>query len=150
MRKAILVMAMLVLPLSAVGVGVVATAGTAGASAPVSCTTVSGAATPAGTLTFKGCGGGLGKGTAIGQLFPAGGGTITWKGHHKGTTTLGNVNFAPQGQGGCKTGQAEQDITGTVTANTSKAHILGTAISGRVCVDAAGNQSLVKHTTFTL
>ena len=102
------------------------TAGTAGASAPVSCTTVSGAATPAGTLTFKGCGGGLGKGTAIGQLFPAGGGTITWKGHHKGTTTLGNVNLAPQGQGGCKTGSvAEQDITGTVTADTSKAHIAG-------------------------
>ena len=83
-------------------------------------------------------------------LFPAGGGTITWKGHHNGTTTLGNVNFAPQGQGGCKTGSAEQDITGTVSADTSKANLVGTAVSGRVCVDSAGNQSLVKHTTFTL
>ena len=150
MRRAILGMGMLALPLSAAGVGVVATAGSAGASAPVSCTTVSGQATPTGTLTFKGCGGGLGKGTAIGELFPTGSGTITWKGHNKGTTTLENLNFAPQGQGGCKAGSAEQDITGTVTANTSKAHILGTAVSGRVCVDAAGNQSLVKHTTFTL
>ena len=148
MRRMILAIAALALPVVGASAGVVATAGTAGASAPASCTKVSG--NVAGTLTFNGCGGGLGKGTASGSLFPAGAGTITWKGHHNGTTTLGNVNFAPQGQGGCKTGSAEQDITGTVTADTSKAKLVGTAVSGRVCVDPAGNQSLVKHTTFVL
>lgn len=147
MRRVILGIAVLALPFTAAAAAV-ATAGTAGASAPASCTNLSG--NVVGALTFKGCGGGLGKGTASGSLFPAGGGTITWKGTHKGTTTLGNVTFASPGQGGCKTGSVEQDVTGTVTANTSRAHILGTTMSGRVCVDGAGNQSLVKHTTLTL
>ena len=144
----ILAIAALALPVVGATTGVVAMAGTAGASAPATCTKVSG--TVLGTLTFKGCGGGLGKGTGSGDLFPAGSGTITWKGHHNGTTTLGNLTFTPQDPGACKTGSAEQDITGVVTADTSKANLVGTAVSGRVCVDASGNQTLVKHTTFTL
>jgi len=148
MRRIMLVAAALSVPLAASTAGLVALAGPAGASAPVSCTTMSG--NVAGTLTFKGCGGGLGKGTAIGSLFPAGAGTITWQGKHKGTTTVGNVTFASPGQGGCKTGSVEQDVTGTVTANSSKADILNTTMSGRVCVDGAGNQNLVKHTTLVL
>jgi len=148
MRRIMLVAAALSVPLAASTAGLVALAGPAGASAPVSCTTMSG--NVAGRLTLKGCGGGLGKGTAIGSLFPAGGGAITWKGEHKGTTTIGNVTFASPGQGGCKTGSVEQDITGTVTANTSKADILNTTVSGRVCVDGAGNQNLVTHTTLVL
>jgi hypothetical protein len=148
MRRLLLGIAALTLPVAGAPAGAVVTAGTAGASAPVSCTDLSG--NIAGTLTFKGCGGGLGKGTAIGSLVPAGAGTITWKGKNKGTTTVGNITFASPGQGGCRTGSAEQDVTGTVTANTSKAHVKGTTVSARVCVDGAGNQSLVKHTTLVL
>jgi len=148
MRRLLLGIAALTLPVAGATVGAVATAGTAGASARVSCTKISG--NVAGTLTFKDCGGGLGTGKAIGSLVPAGGGTITWKGKDKGKTTVGDITFASPGQGGCKTGSAEQDVTGKVTANTSKAHIKGTTVSARVCVDGAGNQSLVKHTALVL
>jgi hypothetical protein len=146
MRKAILGMAMLALPLSAASVGVVAIAGTAGASAPVSCTKLTGNA--ATSVTLKGCGGGLGKGTAAAPSL-ATGGTITWKGHNKGTTTIGNVSVTSPGRGSCKTGSTEEDFTATVTANTSKAKILGDTVMGRVCADAAGNLRLVKHTTLS-
>ena len=147
MRKAILGMAMLALPLSVASVGVVATSGTAGASSPVSCTKVSG--NVATKVILKGCSGGLGKGHAPSPSL-ATGGTIKWKGHKKGTTTIGNVSVTSPGQGACQKGSTEEDFTGTVTANTSKANILGDTVSGSLCVDAAGNLSLVKHTTLTL
>ena len=147
MRRLLLGIAALALPVAGATAGAVATAGTAGASAPVSCTKISGNVATA--VTLKGCGGGLGKGTAPAPTL-ATGGTITWKGHNKGTTTIGNVSVTSPGQGGCKTGSTEEDFTGTVTANTSKANILGNTVSGRACANAAGNLSLVKHTTLTL
>jgi uncharacterized protein (DUF2147 family) len=147
MRRVMRGIAALALPVSAATAGAVATAGTAGASAPVSCTKVVGNASN--TVTLKGCGGGLGKGSAP-ALSLATGGTITWKGKNKGTTTIGNVSVTSPGQGGCKTGSTEEDFTGTVTANTSKANILGTTVSGRACVNGAGGITLVKHTTLVL
>jgi hypothetical protein len=146
MRKAILGIAMLAVPLSAASMGVVASAGTAGASAPVSCTKASGTIT--GTVTVKGCGGGLGKGTAPAATL-ATGGSITW-GKHKGATTIGDVSVSSPGQGSCKSGSTEYDFTGTVTADTSPAALTGTTVSGRACISASGKISLVKHTTLTL
>jgi hypothetical protein len=145
MRRVVLGIAALAMPVAAATAGVVATAGTAGASAPVSCTKASG--NIATTLTLKGCGGGLGKGTGPASLS---GGVITWMGKHKGTTTIGNVSITSPGQGACSMGSTEEDLTATVTANTSKADILNTAVSARACVNAQGNISLVKHTTVTL
>jgi hypothetical protein len=139
--------AALTLPVAGATAGAVATAGTAGASAPVSCTKVVGTVT--GNVTLKGCGGGLGKGSAPAVSLVAGG-MITWKGRNKGTTTIGNASVTSPGQGGCKTGSTEEDFTGTVTANTSKAKILGTTVSGRACISPSGGISLVKHTTLSL
>jgi hypothetical protein len=125
----------------------IATAGTAGASAPFSCTKVSG--NIGGTVTLKGCGGGLGKGSMAGGSI-ATGGVITWKGERSGTTTVGNVSITSPGQGDCAKGSTEEDLTGTVTANTSKADLLGTTVSAQACLDGSGNVSLVKHTTAKL
>jgi hypothetical protein len=147
MRRVILGMAALAVPIAAATAGTVVTAGTAGASAPFTCTKVSGNVGT--TITVKGCGGGLGKGSATGATL-ASGGTIVWKGHNKGSTTVGNVSVTSPGQGACKAGSTEEDFTGTVTANTSHAKILNSTVSGKACVDASGNISLVKHTTLTL
>jgi hypothetical protein len=149
MRRVILAIAALSMPL-ATSVATIATAGTAGASAPVSCTKVSGPFHPFGApLIFEGCSGGLGKGTAPAFL-DLGAGTITWTGQDKGTTSLSETTFASPGQGACDVGFFEQIQTGTVTANTSKADILGTTWSIDFCIDGAGNITLLKHTTFVL
>ena len=147
MRRIMLGIAALALPVTAATAGAVVSAGPAGASAPVSCAKVTG--NISGNLTLKGCGGGLGKGSAP-AVSLATGGTITWKGKNKGSTTIGNVAVTSPGQGACAAGSTEEDFTGTVTANTSKANILGTGVAGQACVSAAGSVSLVKHTTLTL
>jgi hypothetical protein len=137
-----LVVAALAIPVSAASIGF---AGPAGASAPVSCTKVTGTIT--GTLTFKGCGT-LGKGSAPAASL-ASGGTITWKGKKSGTTTF-TVTVTSPGQGACAKGSTEYDATGSVTGDTSGKVTVGSAVSGKACVDAAGNVTLVKHTTFAL
>ena len=142
MRRMMLVVAALAIPVAAATVGL---AGSAGASAPVSCTKVTGTTT--GTLTFKGCGT-LGKGSAPAASLGTGG-TITWKGKKSGTTTF-SVTVSSPGQGGCKAGSTEYDATGTVSADTSGKVGVGSAVSGRACVDASGNVTLVKHTVFAL
>ena len=125
--------------------GAVALAGPAGAATEVSCGEMSG--NIGSTITVHGCGDGLRWGTVSGVSAP-GGGTITWGGKrslHKGITTIGNVNAFSTGQHLCSTGSMEWQFTGTVTANTSPADILGTSVFGMMCVDAAGNVSLVER-----
>ncbi|HVC71893.1 MAG TPA: hypothetical protein VNC61_16680 [Acidimicrobiales bacterium] len=135
-------MAALAIPVSAATVGMGASAS---AAAPVGCTKVTG--TISGNLTFKGCGT-LGKGSAPAASL-ASGGTITWKGKHKGTTTF-SVTVTPPVQGACKSGSTEYDATGSVTADTSGKVTVGSAVSGKACVDGSGNVTLVKHTIFVL
>jgi hypothetical protein len=147
MRRIMLTMAALSIPLAASTAGLVALAGPAGASAPVSCTKVTGSAT--GNLTFKGCGGGLGKGSAPAAAL-SGTGTITWKGHHKGTTTITITSITNPTVSRCAKGSTEFDASGSVTADTSGKVTVGSAVSGDACVSAAGAVSLVKHTVFTL
>jgi hypothetical protein len=147
MRRVILAAAALAMPIAAATTWVVATAGTAGASAPGSCTKLSGNVGT--TITRKGCGGGLGKGSAAGVSLTTGG-TIVGKGNHNGSTTVGNVSVTSPGQGSCAATSTEEDFTGTVTADTSKANLSGTTVSGSACVDGSGNISLVKHTRLSL
>jgi hypothetical protein len=147
MRRIMLVAAALSIPLAASTAGLVALSGPAGASAPVSCSKVTGTTT--GTLTFKGCGGGLGKGTGPAAAL-AGTGTITWKGHHKGTTTITITSVTNPAVSRCATGSTEFDATGSVTGDTSGKVTVGSPVSGDACVTAAGAVTLVKHTVFTL
>ncbi len=146
MRRLMLVVAALTIPVAAASVGL---SGPAGASAPVSCSKVSG---NLGTsLTFGGCGGGLGKGSAVapGAISSPTTLTIAWKGKHKGTTTI-SVTVTSPPTSACKTGSTEYDASGTVTADTSGKVAVTSAVSGKACVDSSGNVSLVKHTTFVL
>jgi len=146
MRRALLAVAALSIPLAATTAGLVSLAGPAGASAPVSCTKVTGAAS--GDLTFKGCGG-LGKGTGPAAAL-AGTGTITWKGKHSGTTTITITSVTNPSVSRCATGSTEFDAAGSVTADTSGKVAVGSPVAGDACVSAAGAVSLVKHTVFAL
>jgi len=147
MRRIMLVAAALSIPLAASTAGLVALAGPAGASAPVSCTKVTGPAS--GTLTFKGCGGGLGKGSGPATAL-AGTGTITWKGKHSGTTTITITSVTNPSVSRCATGSTEFDATGSVTGDTSGKVTVGDAVAGDACVSGTGAVTLVKHTVFTL
>ena len=142
MRRLMLAVAALAVPISATAVGF---GGSAGAASPVSCTKVTGTTT--GSLTFKGCGT-LGKGSAPAASL-ASGGTITWKGKKSGSTTF-SVTVTSPGQGGCSAGSTEYDATGTVTADTSGKVGVGSAVSGRACGSGSGAITLVKHTVFAL
>jgi hypothetical protein len=59
------------------------------------------------------------------------------------------VQSTPHFPGGCASGSIELDVVNVVIANTSKADLLGTTVSGRTCIGANG-LSLVKGTTLTL
>ena len=147
MRRVMLAVAALTIPVSVTTVGLVGLAAPAGASAPLSCTKVTGNAS--GNVTLKGCGGGLGKGSGPASAL-ATTGTITWKGHKKGTTTVSITSITTPVVSRCAKGSTEEDATGTVTADTSGKVTVGSAVAGDVCVSASGNISLVKHTVATL
>ena len=101
-------------------------------------------------MTLKGCGAGLGKGSGPASAL-ATTGSITWKGKHKGATTIQNSSTTSPGQGGCKWGSSEYDFTGTVTADTSPANLTGTRNRlARAYVNGSGDVSLVKHTVLSL
>ena len=145
MRRLMLAVCALAIPMSLAAVGL---GGSAGASPPVSCTKVTGTAT--GNITLKGCSAGLGKGSApASTLLVTGSGTITWKGKHKGTTTV-SVTVTTPVTSACKTGSTEYDATGTVTADTSGKVVVSSTVSDKACVSGTGKVSLVKHTVFTL
>jgi hypothetical protein len=149
MRRVMLVVAALAIPLSAATVGIVGAAGTAGASPPVSCTKVTGSLT--GTLNFKGCSTRFGKGSAQGNAL-ASGGTITWNGKHKGSVSFSGSVTSP-GRGACPVGSTEYDASDVVTAVTgagAKIVQIGDVITARVCVTSSGALTLVKHTVVTM
>jgi hypothetical protein len=136
------------LPFAVMSVAAITSPGTAGASAPFSCTHISGPGN--GILTLTGCGGGLSKGTVPGILLAGPRGTITWQGQNSGQTGFLFVESTPHFPGGCTTGSGELDVVNTVISNTSKAPLLGTTVSGRLCFGPGLQVSLVKGTTFTL
>jgi hypothetical protein len=148
MRRMMLAAAILTVPLATSTAGLIAAAGPAGASPPVSCTKVTGSLS--GTVTFKGCSTKFGKGSAQGTAL-ASGGTIAWNGRHKGSVSFSGSVTSP-GQGACPTGSTEYDASDTVTVLTgAAANILqvGDVITARVCVSSTGALTLVKHSIVT-
>ena len=147
MRKIMMVVAALAIPMSAATVGIIGIAGPAGASSPVTCTKVSGSLT--GTVHFKGCSTPFGKASAVGTSL-ATGGTISWAGKHPGSVSLaGSVSSA--GQGICSSGSTEYDASDVVTAVSGSAGSVvkvGDHGSGAFCVSKTGRLSLVKGTAF--
>ena len=152
MRRMTLAVVALAIPISAASLTFAGPAGAAPhkatkAASAQTCTKVTG--TISGNLTFSGCTGGLGKGSALATSLQTGG-TITWQGKGKGGTSFSMAVSTPSSNG-CSKGFTEYDGTGTVTADTSKKVAIGSSVSARACVDlTTGAVTLVKHTNFSL
>jgi hypothetical protein len=71
-------------------------------------------------------------------------GTLTWKKSHQ--TTVVSASASSAGQGGCKNGSTEHDVTGSVTGGTSTYTHSGDYVYLRLCVAGSGAVSLVKGT----
>ena len=71
-------------------------------------------------------------------------GTLTWK-KSKQTTAV-SATASSAGQGGCKAGSTERDVTGSVTGGTSMYTHSGDYVDLRLCVSGSGAVSLVKGT----
>jgi len=71
-------------------------------------------------------------------------GTLTWKKSHQ--TTMVSASASSVGQGGCKNGSTERDVTGSVTGGTSTYTHSGDYVYVRLCVAGSGAVSLVKGT----
>ena len=147
MRKFMMAVAALSMPVAAATVGIVGASGPAGASSPLTCTKVSGSLT--GSVHFKGCTTPFGKGSAVGTSL-ATGGTISWAGKHPGSISLsGTVSSA--GQGVCAAASTEYDASDVVTAVSGSAGSVvkvGDHGSGEFCVSKTGHLVLVKGTVF--
>ncbi len=71
-------------------------------------------------------------------------GTLTWKKSHQ--TTVVSASASSVGQGGCKNGSTERDVTGSVTGGSSTYTHSGDYVHVRLCVAGSGAVSLVKGT----
>ena len=71
-------------------------------------------------------------------------GTLAWKKSRQ--TTEISASASSVGQGGCKTGSTERDVTGSVTGGTSTYTHSGDYVYLRTCVSGSGAVSLVKGT----
>ena len=75
-------------------------------------------------------------------------GTFAWS--TTGQTTVDSLNAPTSpGQGGCRSGSIEYDISGIVTGGTSTYTTIGDTITARVCLSGSGTLSLVKGTAFS-
>jgi hypothetical protein len=147
MRKIMVAVVALAIPMSVATLGIVGASGTAGAASPVTCAKVSGSLT--GTVHFKGCSTPFGKGNAVGTSL-ATGGTISWAGRHPGSLSLSGSVTSP-GQGICATRSKEYDASDVVTAVTGSAASVikvGDGGSGKFCVSKTGRLALVQGSVF--
>jgi hypothetical protein len=132
-----------------VSVTAVAFAGPASAAAtPVACKKLSGTIT--GSITISKCSPKSKTNKSAGGLAAslASGGTITWTPSNQTTTV--SLSVSSPGQGACKKGSTEYDVTGSVTGGTSTYTHSGDAVAGKACATSGGSLSLVKHTSLTL
>jgi hypothetical protein len=74
--------------------------------------------------------------------------TFIWK--SSGETTIATLDASSPGQGACRAGSIEYDISGTVVGGTSTYTTVGDTISAQACISRTGNLSLVKGTKFGL
>ncbi len=115
--------------------------------APVSCAKVAGLATA--TVVVAKCtqsSKANAKATAAGSLV-TGSGTLTWT--KSGGTTIVSGSSTAVGQGGCKKGWTEWDVSGTVTGGTSTYTATGDPVSARLCESVTGKVALVAGTSAT-
>jgi hypothetical protein len=152
MRRAMSVVALMVLPISILSVGIASTA--AAATPSVTCSKLSGniLSTTNTNVTFSKCTDTAntdGSGTLpLGPLIAGSTtGTITWK--NKGTTNIKNIAFTQVTVDACPTGDNEYMITATIAASTGKAKSLkkGWTMQATVCLNnTTGALSLLAGT----
>jgi hypothetical protein len=144
MRKAIGVIALMVLPVSA---ATLSFAGVAGAASGVTCTSIKGSLSGK-TGTISGCTDKANTGTK--GTFPiaaltGGSGSITW--NKTGTTAITVTGIATVTPNKCPKGDTEYHVTANVTGGTgaaAKSIKTGWTLSAFVCVTKAGAFSLLK------
>ncbi|HXW34407.1 MAG TPA: hypothetical protein VEJ87_07490 [Acidimicrobiales bacterium] len=137
MRRVLLTVAALAIPLSAATVTM--TGGTAWAKGEksITCKTVGG--NPTGTVVISSCNGNTGGGASVSGLALATGGVVTW--NNGKTTTIGTPTLSsPKNKKCSAAGDAVDAFTAPVTADTTGLTSLGTA-SGEVCVNL-GNSTI--------
>jgi hypothetical protein len=73
-------------------------------------------------------------------------GTLTWS--PSGETTIVGLSISSPGQGVCRTGSVEYDLTGSVAGGTSAYGGTGEPVSAQTCLHPSGRLSLVRGTAF--
>jgi hypothetical protein len=150
MRRTLLVIAALIIPISGLTLGI---AGTAGAAGSITCSTIAGNAT--GTITLSGCTGpntgGSSKPTSAAAL--ATGGTITWV--SGGTTTFAQPTLAAASATKCPgyvkkaaSEPAAESFTAVVTGDTGDGVLVPGSASGSVCIGTDGTITTLKAMKF--
>ena len=136
MRRVLLTVAALLIPVTGLTLGI---AGTAGAAGGITCTTISG--TAGGTVTLSGCsgpntGGGSQPVSALALEF---GGTFTWL--SGGTTTIGapvltagSAKHCPGYVKNAATEPSAESFTAAVTGDTGDGVLIPGTVSGSVCI----------------
>jgi hypothetical protein len=151
-RRLLLTFAAMLIPISALTLGIAGTAGAA--SGKIECTTLSGNASS--TVTVSGCTGGNTGGSSkpINATALATGGTITWV---SGSTTtiaapaLTSIS-AKKCPGYVKNGASEpsaDSFTANVTADTGDGVLLPSTAIGQVCIGTDGSITALKKMEFT-
>jgi hypothetical protein len=147
MRRVLLLVAALAIPVS--GASVVALSGTAGAAVSITCTTITGNASS--TITVSGCtGGNTGGGShPLTAAALAAGGTINWL--SGSTTTIGKPVLTATSakkcpgyvKGGASNPTAEK-FKAAVTADTGDGIKVPGSASGAVCIASGGAITALK------
>ncbi len=144
MRRILFAVAALVIPASAVTLGLSSTAWAGGGT---SCSALTGNAS-GGSGSITGCtdlANTGGSGTFPISAFTSGSGTITWA--TGGTTSVTVVATIPKKDerdphGSCAAGSTEFSVKGKITGSTGSGSSVKGKIKGEVCLDGSGNLTL--------
>lgn len=151
MRRLVLAGVLLALPVSALSLGISATAFAAHpATKEVKCQSAVG--NLAGTVNLSECNDKKntdGSGSAPTSALTTSSGTITWA--NGGTTTVDNVSEIPVGNSTCKTGWTEYSASGEVSGGTEVDSIpVGWLFHWDLCESSSGKVKLTKGTDFII
>ena len=150
LRRVLLTVAALLIPITGLTLGL---AGTAGAAGSIACTTISGNASS--TVSLSGCSGpNTGGGSKpVTALDLATGGTFTWL--SGGTTTIGAPTLTAGSPKKCpgyvknaSTEPSAESFTATVTGDTGDGILIPGIASGAVCIGTDGTISTLKEVKF--
>jgi hypothetical protein len=151
MRKVLVTLAVLTVPISALTLGI---SGTAGAAGKLSCTTITG--TESSTIVVSGCTGGNTGGSSkpLTAAALATGGTVDWVSGSSTTiaaptlTTI-SAKKCPGYVKGASSEPLAESFTATVTADSGDGVLLPSTAVGEVCVASDGSITALKAMTFT-